>query len=78
MNFWTLFFDRAGDAADQSAAAYRHNDSFQIWHLFQKFEANGALPGDHRVVIERVQEDQSLRIATPPCFVHRFVEIVAE
>ena len=73
----TLFFNRAGDAADQSAAAHGHDHRFQIRNLFQQFQADGSLSRDHRVVIERVQKYQPFGVAAAARFVHRFIEIIA-
>ena len=45
-DFGVGLLERAGDAADESAAADGHDDGFELGHLFEEFEADGALAGD--------------------------------
>ena len=56
----TQLLDGAGHAGDQSAAANRHDDSFQLRALLEQLEADGALPGDDGDVVEGVQKDLAL------------------
>ena len=53
-------FHRAGDAADQAAAADRHHDRFDIRKLLQHLEPDRALPGDDLIVIEGMDEGELL------------------
>ena len=39
------FLESAGDAADESAAADGNDDGFDVGHLLEEFEADGALAG---------------------------------
>ena len=47
---------RIGHARDEPAPANGYHNSFHIAHLLQSLKADGALPGDHLVVVERVDE----------------------
>ena len=51
--------DRQRDARAQAAAADRDDDLGQVRHVLEQFEAERALPGDDRRVVERVHERQA-------------------
>src|SRR5690606_17685656 len=50
--------ERYGHAADQPAAADRHDDARQVRDLFQQLEPDGALAGNDEVVIEGVHHGE--------------------
>src|SRR5581483_12277206 len=44
------------DPGDESAAADRNDDDVDVGHVLDQLEADGALPGDHEWIVERVDE----------------------
>ena len=46
-------------AADDTAAADRHDDAVEIGRIFEHFDADGALPGYDHVVVIRVDEQEA-------------------
>ena len=50
---------RGGDAGDQAATADLHHQIVQVGLRAQHLDADGALPGDHRIVVERIDHRQA-------------------
>ena len=46
-------------AGDQPAAADGHDDGLRVTHLLEDLKADGALPCDHFIVVERVDEGRA-------------------
>ena len=59
-NLGVGLFERAGDAADEPAAADGNDHGFQVGNLFQQFQADGALAGDDLRVVEGMDEGAAL------------------
>lgn len=54
------FLEGTGDSADESAAPNGHDHGFNIRHLLEQFEADGALAGDDFRVVEGMDEGATL------------------
>jgi hypothetical protein len=65
------------DAADQAAAADRHDQRVEVRIVFQHFQRDGALPGDDVDVIERVDEGQALFFGLRQGIILGLVEVQA-
>jgi hypothetical protein len=52
--------DRRGDAGDQAAAADRGDHRIDLGAVFQDFQADGALAGNHQRIVEGVDQGQIL------------------
>ena len=50
---------RGGDAGDHAAASDRDDHHVEVGHLLEQLETDRALPGDHMVVVERVNEGEA-------------------
>ena len=50
--------DRGAHAANQPAAAHRHQHGIEALHLLKQFQADRSLPGNHPLVIERMRQRQ--------------------
>ena len=50
---------REPDAADEPAAAHRHQDGVEVGHLLGQLEADRALAGDDARVVEGMDEDEA-------------------
>ena len=64
---WICFFDGAGNASDEASAADGSDDDFDARMLLQNFEAKSSLPGDHGVVVERVNQSEVVLCALRDC-----------
>ena len=56
---------RRGDAGDQPAAADADHDDVEVRQVLEQLEADRAVAGDDRRVVERVDEAEALRVADP-------------
>ncbi len=63
LNLRVRLFQRAGDAADQPAAADRNDDRFEVGMLLDELQADSALSGDDGIVIEGMHEGEVLSLA---------------
>src|SRR6185369_6083957 len=63
------------DASDESAAADRDNDRIHVRALLQELEPEGALAGDHPLVVEGMDEGQSSLGRDLPRAAIRFVVV---
>ena len=64
-NFRIAFLQGAAYAANQAAAADRHHDRLNVRHLFQQFQPDGSLAGDHLRVVERMNQRAPFLIPPP-------------
>ena len=76
-DFRICFLDGAGDATDQAAAADGDHHRLNFGMLLQHFKSEGALAGDDRVIIERMDESEMLLLAAPDGFFAGFVVVGA-
>ena len=60
LNRWIGFFDRAGDSANEPSAADGRDNDLDVRMLLQDFQSQSSLPGDDRVVVESVNQRQSV------------------
>src|SRR6266403_1641970 len=75
--FGIRLFQRAGDAPNQPSATDRDDDGFEIGMLFDKLQADSALPGDDGVVIEGMHEGEMLGLTAADGLFESFVVICA-
>src|SRR6266478_2818364 len=62
LNFRICLLNRTGNAADQATTTYGDDNSFNFRMLLQHFQAEGSLPRDDRVIVERMDESQMLLV----------------
>ncbi len=76
-NFWIAFFHRAGHARDQSAAANGNDQRVKIAMLLEHFQAERSLPGDHGLIVKRVNERKAEFFRAANGFLTGFIVIRA-
>jgi hypothetical protein len=72
-DFWVGLLEGAGDAADEAAAADGDHDGFNVWDLFEEFEADGSLTADDHGIIEWMDEGATFFDAAAEGFIAGFV-----
>src|ERR1700733_3127916 len=71
------FLDRAGDAGDQTTAADGDDEHLDLRLLFEHLKAKSSLPGDYRLIVERMNKRQTQALAAAQRFLTGFVVVRA-